>query len=163
MSKKLLRRQPSWNPIWLTWWVLENDSIGFLDPENIGVEPRMVFLAVLVKELLVILGYIWRPFWNSIWRPPGGVNWWCPFLILIYWPYRRFLPSFMLSSKNARFWWKFDLSRCTNASFHIFNRVYTNFKSKHTALTSTTVTIRQHREKKSILLRIWMFVGLDRG
>ena len=44
-------------------------TIGFLDPENVGIDISTVSIAVVVMEIFNKTGPVWRPSWISRWRP----------------------------------------------------------------------------------------------
>ena len=71
-----LQWRPSWNPIWRPCDVID-DAIIWLDmPKNLGIAAGILFLSVVEQKLLAKMWLRvggWRPFWNSRWRPPGGV------------------------------------------------------------------------------------------
>ena len=46
-----LRWRPSWIPRWLPYDNIENGFIGFSDPENMGLDPKMVLVFFLVAEI----------------------------------------------------------------------------------------------------------------
>jgi len=102
-----LIRRPSWNSIWPTPEVQSNDFAGFLDPENVGVGTGITFLSALVSKLQAKICAIWRPYWNSRWRPPGGVSELGPNRKLILQGSPISVPSFIISPQSEIF---FDLT-----------------------------------------------------
>ena len=82
--------RPSWNP---RWRISTGHHIG-------GLATNRTFLSIIGLEL----GRFWvAPFWNSRWRPPGGVSELGPDLKMILVGYPTNMPSFIISSKSEIF------------------------------------------------------------
>ena len=55
-----------------------NDFNKFADPENMGVDHKIKTVSAMLREILLIICLARRPYWNPIWQPPGGPDFWAP-------------------------------------------------------------------------------------
>ena len=74
-----------------------NDFIKFADPENMGVDPKSETVSAIIMEILHITGLTRQPYWNSIWWPQGGPDFWAPPQKSIVCVYTLTEPNLVLS------------------------------------------------------------------
>ena len=76
---------------------LINDFIGSAALSNMGLDPEIMTVSAILREILPITGLSRRPYWNPIWPPPGGSDFWAPPQKSNVWAYTKCIPNLVLS------------------------------------------------------------------